>query len=319
MPLAPVAYEAAARKPRASYESRVREVLSTLGSQNPDEDIAATGPLLENSKRAKMDPAAAAGIIYATSRHRHPPTSVLGEAEWDFKSVNKAATAWAKVNGLERVGENDAIPTGRLTSSGDGIWLFYVRSTPNGRPWAVRVPTKTLQKYWQKSMNESPVTAAEDSSPAPCTKPARTVSSECQRLAKEIGPILSDKALYMLVSPQMRKEPQEVFYVICCDVHGNLLGFTEVARGQVSRVAVDVEDVLGTVLAVRPRPSIFFIAHCHPSGKARPSEADEKLTEVIRQASKTAMPNVVFGDHLIVGGGESREYYTFSDKKLKKG
>src|SRR4029077_21202943 len=152
-----------------------------------------------------------------------------------------------------------------------------------------------------------------------CTKPARTVSDECQRIAKEIGPIRSDKELYALVAPQMRKEPQEVIYVVSCDVHGNLVGFTEVARGQVSRVAVDVEDVLGAVLAVRPRPTIFYICHSHPSGKARPSEADEKLTESIRRAAAVAMPNIVLGDHLVVGGGGSREYFSFADKKLKRG
>jgi proteasome lid subunit RPN8/RPN11 len=267
MPTVPVAYEAGPPRARATYESRVMSVLKTLGSENPEADVQATGPLLENSKKAKMDPTAAAGIIYATARHRHPPTSVLRTAE-----------------------SNEAYK--RVTE--------YYR-----RP-------KTVAEV-------RPVTAAEDSSPAPCTKPARTVSDECQRIAKEIGPIKSDKELYALVAPQMRKEPQEVFYVVCCDVHGDLVGFTEVARGQVSRVAVDVEDVLGAVLAVRPRPTIYFVAHCHPSGKARPSEADEKLTEHIRRAGAVAMPNVVFGDHIIVGGGSSREYYSFSDKKLKKG
>jgi len=312
MPTAPVAYEAAARRPRTSYESRVREVLSTLGSQNPEEDIAATGSLLENSKRAKMDPAAAAGIIYATSRHQHPPTSVLGETELDYKAANSAATAWAKANGLERVG-NDMIR--QPTMSGDGVWLFYVRSTPNGRPWAVRIPAKTLM---QKSMNENPVTAAEDSSPAPCTKPARTVSDECQRIAKEIGPIRSDKELYALVAPQMRKEPQEVFYVVSCDVHGNLVGFTEVARGQVSRVAVDVEDVLGAVLAIKPRPTAYAICHNHPSSKPRPSDADKSLTEAIRRAGAVAMPNTVFLDHLVIAGGNSREYFSFTEGKVKR-
>jgi DNA repair protein RadC len=266
MPQVPVAYEAAVRRTRLSYEARVREILKTLGSENPDEDVAATGPLLENSKKAKMDPAAAAGIIYATSRHRHPPTSVLGGAE-DVKEAYKRVTEY----------------------------------------------------YRKKPVPASNPVVAEDSSPAPCTKPARTVSDECQRLAKEIGPIRSDKELYALIAPSMRKETQETFVVVCCDVHGNLVGFTEVARGQVSRVAVDLEDVLGAVLAVRPRPTIYYVAHVHPSGKARPSEADEKLTEAIRRASAVAMPNVVFGDHIVVAGGESsREYYSFAEGRIRR-
>jgi proteasome lid subunit RPN8/RPN11 len=261
MPTVPVAYEAAARR-RTSYEARVKEVLRTLGSSDPDEDVAATGPLLENSKKAKMDPAAAAGIIYATSKHRHPPTSVL---------KTTAATE------------------------------AYKRVTEYFRP---------------KQATVSNPIVAEDS--APCTKPTRTVSDECQRLAKEIGPIRSDKELYALVAPQMRKEPQETFIVVATDVHGELVGFQEVARGQVSRVAVDVEDVLGSVLAIRPRPSAFAICHNHPSGKARPSDADKSLTEAIRKAAAVAMPNVVMLDHLVIGGGGSKEYYSFTEGKMKR-
>ena len=116
----------------------------------------------------------------------------------------------------------------------------------------------------------------------------------------------------------MKKETQEVFQVVCVDVHGDLVGYTEVARGQVSRVAVDIEDVLGAVLAVRPRPTAFAVAHCHPSGKARPSQADRRLTEEIKAAAKAAMPNTVFMDHLVIGGGNSNEYYSFSDGKVKR-
>jgi DNA repair protein RadC len=144
------------------------------------------------------------------------------------------------------------------------------------------------------------------------------VDSECARLAKEIGPIRSDRELYRLIAPRMKKEPQEVFYVVCVDVHGDLVGFTEVARGQVSRVAVDVEDVLQCVLSIKPRPTAYAICHNHPSSKVRPSEADKKLTEAVRAASKVAAPNTVLLDHIIVGGGKSNEYYSFADGKVKR-
>jgi len=306
MPTAPVAYEAAARRP-VHYESRVREVLSTLGSQNPDEDIAATGPLLENSKKAKMDPAAAAGIIYATSRHRHPPTSVLRTgAEESPERLTYTYKGW-KI----------------LVFFVDGKWLGTATKgsktlvKENRAKYGAAGAIERAIDHPEEGAN-APTTAAEDSSPAPCTKPARTVSDECQRIAKEIGPIRSDKELYALVAPQMRKEPQEVFYVVSCDVHGNLVGFTEVARGQVSRVAVDVEDVLGAVLAIKPRPTAYAICHNHPSSKPRPSDADKALTEAIRRAGAVAMPNTVFLDHLVIAGGNSREYFSFTEGKVKK-
>jgi DNA repair protein RadC len=50
-----------------------------------------------------------------------------------------------------------------------------------------------------------------------------------------------------------------------------------------------------------------------------PSPADRKLTEDIKRAAAVACPNVAFMDHIVVGGGRSRDYYSFADKKLKKG
>jgi proteasome lid subunit RPN8/RPN11 len=164
------------------------------------------------------------------------------------------------------------------------------------------------KKYGPKS---NPLTEV-----APCTRPHRTpVDSECAALAKSIGPIRSDKELYKLCAPRMRKEPQEVFYVVCVDVHGELCGFTEVARGQVSSVNVEPEQVLQAVLAIQPRPTGYAVAHNHPSGKAMPSAADRKLTEEIKRAGAVACPNVAFMDHLVLG---SNEYYSFTEKKLKR-
>src|SRR4029077_9241656 len=80
MPLAPVAYEAPARAPRAAYDDRVRATLTALGSENPDADIEATGGL-DRWKKARIDPTTAAVSIYTTARHRHPPTSVLQTQE----------------------------------------------------------------------------------------------------------------------------------------------------------------------------------------------------------------------------------------------
>jgi RadC-like JAB domain len=157
---------------------------------------------------------------------------------------------------------------------------------------------------------------AEDS--APCNRLERGgVTGDCAALAKEIGPIETDKDLYRLFAPRMKKETQEIFCVASVDVQGMVCGYTEVARGQVSKVHVDVEDVLQAVLAIKPRPSAFAVSHCHPSGKATPSDADKQLTDDIRRAAKAAMPNTVFMDHLIVGGGNSSEYYSFTDLKLK--
>lgn len=306
MPTVPVAYEAGPRQPRSSYESRVKEVLRTLGSTNPDEDVAATGPLLENSKKAKMDSAAAAGIIYATSRHRHPPTSVLSGAS-EAPSVPAGYTVWRQ--------SRDYLYGWNWRKDGTRIQGQGYATRKSAIEHAVEHAAGKRDDYG--NLIRPGVSVAEDS--APCSRPTRTVSDECQRLAKEIGPIRSDKELYALVAPTMKKEVQETFVVVCTDVHGELVAFTEVARGQVSRVAVDVEDVLGAVLSVRPRPTAFAFCHNHPSSKVQPSDADRKLTEAIRRAAAVAMPNVVLLDHLVIGGGNTNEYFSFADNRIKRG
>jgi DNA repair protein RadC len=45
----------------------------------------------------------------------------------------------------------------------------------------------------------------------------------------------------------------------------------------------------------------IIIAHNHPSGIAEPSQADERITEVLRNA--LALIDVRLLDHLIIGSG----------------
>ena len=153
---------------------------------------------------------------------------------------------------------------------------------------------------------------------APCNRLERDgMAGDCSVLAKEIGPIETDKDLYRLFAPRMRKEPQEVFYVACVDVHGRLCAFTELARGQVSSVHVTAAQVTNFVLSVTPLPSAYACGHNHPGGEARPSEADKKLTSDIKKSRGEAMREIVFMDHLIVAGGEkNREYFSFTDNAI---
>jgi hypothetical protein len=133
----------------------------------------------------------------------------------------------------------------------------------------------------------------------------------CQAVAN--GPLESDADMYRLLSAQLGKEDQEVFVVVGLDLHRNLRSYTEVARGQRDRVAVNVEDVLRA--AILDGPHGFVVAHNHPSGKANPSPADRDLTKRIRAGAAVGCPSIVFLDHIVVG---QSEYFSFADNKLKK-
>ena len=134
----------------------------------------------------------------------------------------------------------------------------------------------------------------------------------CMMRAKQIGELNSSKALYELIAPDISRNDEEQFYVICMDFRLQLRDFATVTIGQRHRVAVDLEDILAIVIV--SKCDAFAVCHCHPSGNAEPSTADKKLTKLISEATAVACPNVSFVDHLVIGG--RNEYYSFADKKL---
>jgi DNA repair protein RadC len=128
--------------------------------------------------------------------------------------------------------------------------------------------------------------------------------------AREIGPISDSSKLHALCHEQMEKENREVFYVLCLDMNLGLVHFEELARGSKSAIGIEVEDIWQLIAITRPHG--YCIAHCHPSGKAKPSEADRGMTAEIRSSSEKLFPNTPLLDHIIVG---QREYYSFADNK----
>lgn len=77
------------------------------------------------------------------------------------------------------------------------------------------------------------------------------------------------------------------------------------SKGGPVSAAVDVSDVLRFVLLTGE--SQFVFAHNHPSGLARPSDADEKLTKRLGKAAH--LLGVTLIDHVILGEGAA--HYSF--------
>lgn len=129
---------------------------------------------------------------------------------------------------------------------------------------------------------------------------------KCLAAARKFGPIRSSKDFYHLVKKHMIREDQEVFYVLLLDVHSQILGITELARGARDRVLTPVPDVIRLPLV--EGATGFAVAHNHPSGKVRPSDADKEVTKAIKQAADAT--GILFMDHIIVGADG---YYSFLD------
>jgi DNA repair protein RadC len=136
---------------------------------------------------------------------------------------------------------------------------------------------------------------------------------------RELGTAVTPREVYDLVAPAIAKENQEVFLVLPLDLRGQLLSRpVEIARGQRDRVAIDPSDVFRPVVVHNAKG--FVVVHCHPSGVARPSDADRNLTAALETATPIALGgDVAFVDHVIVAStGKRGEYYSFREHTIHK-
>jgi len=92
----------------------------------------------------------------------------------------------------------------------------------------------------------------------------------------------------------------EVFSVVHLDSQHRVLDYVEMFRGTVSQTSVYPREVVKEALA--RNSAALLLCHCHPSGCATPSRADEYLTQTLRTA--LALVDVRVLDHLIVAGTE---------------
>lgn len=102
------------------------------------------------------------------------------------------------------------------------------------------------------------------------------------------------------------RQTEEVLYVICVDVKLKVIGVHEVSRGVLDSSLVNQREVFKRVLL--NNAAKIFITHNHPSGSAKPSNADFLITEKIKKAGD--LLDIVLLDHIIIGDGE---YYSFKE------
>ncbi|MBR9923277.1 MAG: JAB domain-containing protein [Bacteroidetes bacterium] len=96
-------------------------------------------------------------------------------------------------------------------------------------------------------------------------------------------------------------ELQEEFKVLLLNRANQVLGIYHVSKGSISGTVVDTRMILA--VALKANACSIILAHNHPSGNLRPSEADKTLTKKIVEAGKLVDINVL--DHLII----TREAY----------
>ena len=103
---------------------------------------------------------------------------------------------------------------------------------------------------------------------------------------------------------------QESFKVLLLNNSNKVKGIYELSKGSITGTMVDLRILFAVIL--KSLSVGVIISHNHPSNKLKPSEADKKLTEKIKNAA--AFFDVKVLDHLIIT--PNGEYYSFADNGL---
>jgi DNA repair protein RadC len=95
----------------------------------------------------------------------------------------------------------------------------------------------------------------------------------------------------------MGGKKDEEFAVIYLDVQNQIIEFETVQKGIVNQAVVYPRQVLQS--ALKKKAAAIILAHNHPSGHVRPSDADIRLTKTIQETAKAL--DILVHDHIIIG------------------
>ncbi|TSA24349.1 MAG: DNA repair protein [Bacteroidetes bacterium] len=101
----------------------------------------------------------------------------------------------------------------------------------------------------------------------------------------------------------------EEFYILLVNRANKVLGYTRISQGGLSGTVVDPKPIFQA--ALKGNACSIILAHNHPSGNTKPSEADIRITGKIVEVGKALELPVL--DHLILAGDE---FFSFADNGM---
>lgn len=111
----------------------------------------------------------------------------------------------------------------------------------------------------------------------------------------------------IIVSPMLEDLNHEAFCVLYLNHARKLIKHDVLSNGGQTSTVVDIRMILKECLL--SNATQLIIAHNHPSGNKKPSEADKQLT--MRLKDSAALMDIRLVDHLIVAG---HEYLSMADE-----
>jgi DNA repair protein RadC len=123
---------------------------------------------------------------------------------------------------------------------------------------------------------------------------SRRQLTETMRAGPSLG---SPRATQDFLSAKLRDLEHEVFCCLYLDKRHRLIEFQELFRGTIDGASVHPREIVK--LALQRNSAAVIVAHNHPSGVAEPSQADELITQRIREA--LALVDIRLLDHILGG------------------
>ncbi|MGC6429552.1 MAG: RadC family protein [Jejuia sp.] len=127
--------------------------------------------------------------------------------------------------------------------------------------------------------------------------------------ALEKKKITSSVAVFELMQPIIGEIEHEEFWIIYLNNSNKVIYKNQLSKGGITGTLVDVRLVLKQALEVGATGLI--LAHNHPSGTLKPSEADKQITRKLKTAALSLDIRVL--DHLII---TEKSYFSFADDNI---
>ncbi|RMA57110.1 RadC family protein [Ulvibacter antarcticus] len=121
--------------------------------------------------------------------------------------------------------------------------------------------------------------------------------------------VTSSRSVFELMQPILGELPHEEFWVVYLNNANKVLLSMQLSKGGITGTLVDVRLALKKALQLGA--VALILAHNHPSGSLKPSEADKSLTKKLKIAAESLDIKVL--DHLII---TEKSYFSFADENL---
>ena len=130
-----------------------------------------------------------------------------------------------------------------------------------------------------------------------------------QEKAEERKRLDSAAAIYEYMLPLMQDLAEEEAWVVLMNQNFKLIKPVQLSHGGITETAVDIR--LAVKHALLCNATVVALCHNHPSGNARPSGDDDRLTQRMKEACKVM--RLHFLDHIIVTDGR---YYSYAEEGI---